>query len=60
MCRCEHCAEAARDAGERPQVSGWNESRKRSARAVPREARSNEMVSPATEQASKGIGSIFY
>ena len=43
------------DFRERPQVSGWNESRKRSVRAVPREARSNEQKSPATEQASRGI-----
>ena len=53
MCRCERCAEAARDAGERPQVSGWNESRKRSVRAVPRKARSNEMAFPVTEHSEQ-------
>ena len=43
-----------RDFRERLQVSGWNESRKRSVRAVPREARPNEQKSPATEHASRG------
>ena len=53
MCRSERCAGAARNAGERPPVSGWNESRKRSVRAVPREARSNEMAFPATEHSEQ-------
>ena len=30
-------------------MSGWNETRKRSVRAVPREARSNDLAFPATE-----------
>ena len=37
----------------RPQVSGWNESRKRSVSAVPREARSNEMAFPQTEHSER-------
>ena len=41
------------DLRERPQVSGWNESRKRSVRAVPREARSNEQRSPVTEHSEQ-------
>ena len=52
-CRDERCAGTVRNAGERPQLSGWNESRKRSVRAVPREARSNEMAFPVTEQARR-------
>ena len=37
----------------RPQVSGWNESRKRSVSAVPRETRSNEMAFPQTEHSER-------
>ena len=33
----------------------WNETRKRSVRAVPQEARSNEMAFPSTEHASRGM-----